>query len=165
MTISIQTSPPPVAGYRLDNIISISRFRTKWNIYNNYPVQMKATPHTFRHSFCCWLCENVAGENSMDDIKYIQPIMGHKDASTTLNIYSELRKNNAKDKHAALKEKAQRNVLQKYRALFLCGEMPHFYPVFYLGNIKNTPIFTPVRITSDNTRQSEECRKQAVFST
>ena len=47
----------------------------------------------------------------MDDIKYIQPIMGHKDASTTLNIYSELRKNNAKDKHAALKEKAQRNVL------------------------------------------------------
>lgn len=64
------------------------------------------TPHTFRHSFCCWLCENVSGENSMDDIKYIQSIMGHSDASTTLNIYSELRKSNAKDKHAALRMKA-----------------------------------------------------------
>lgn len=64
------------------------------------------TPHTFRHSFCCWLCENVSGENSMDDIKYIQSIMGHADAGTTLNIYSELRKSNAKDKHAALKLKA-----------------------------------------------------------
>jgi len=29
---SIQTTPPPVAGYRLDNMISISCFRTKWNI-------------------------------------------------------------------------------------------------------------------------------------
>ena len=41
----------------------------------------------------------------MDDIKYIQSIMGHKDASTTLNIYSELRKNNAKDKHTSLEAK------------------------------------------------------------
>ncbi len=64
------------------------------------------TPHTFRHSFCCWLCENVSGENTMDDIKYIQSIMGHKDASTTLNIYSELRKENAVGKHEALKKKA-----------------------------------------------------------
>ena len=65
------------------------------------------TPHTFRHSFCCWLCENVSGENSMDDVKYIQSIMGHADARTTLNIYSELRKGNAKSKHEALKAKAQ----------------------------------------------------------
>lgn len=71
-------------------------------------VKIQATPHTFRHSFCCWLCENVTGENSMDDVKYIQSIMGHIDASTTLNIYSELRKDNAKDKHAALKMKAQK---------------------------------------------------------
>lgn len=78
--------------------------------YNKQNVDKieRATPHTFRHSFCCWLCENVAGENSMDDIKYIQSIMGHKDASTTLNIYSELRKNNAKDKHTALKLKARK---------------------------------------------------------
>ena len=69
---------------------------------------IEATPHTFRHSFCCWLCENVSGENTMDDIKYIQSIMGHKDASTTLNIYSELRKGNAAGKHEALKKKAAR---------------------------------------------------------
>ena len=66
------------------------------------------TPHTFRHSFCCWLCENVAGENTMDDIKYIQSIMGHRDASTTLNIYTELRKGNAAEKHEMLKKKAAR---------------------------------------------------------
>ena len=66
------------------------------------------TPHTFRHSFCCWLCENVAGENTMDDIKYIQSIMGHRDASTTLNIYTELRKGNAAEKHEMLKRKAAR---------------------------------------------------------
>lgn len=64
------------------------------------------TPHSFRHSFTCWLCENVQGENSMDDVKYIQSILGHKDAGTTLNIYSELRKGNAVDKHEALKKRA-----------------------------------------------------------
>lgn len=64
------------------------------------------SPHSFRHSFTCWLCENIQGENSMDDIKYIQSILGHKDAGTTLNIYSELRKENAADKHAALKKRA-----------------------------------------------------------
>ena len=44
----------------------------------------------------------------MDDIKYIQSIMGHKDAGTTLNIYSEVRRNNVKDKHASLKLKARK---------------------------------------------------------
>ena len=62
--------------------------------------------HTFRHSFCCWLCENIEGVNAADDIKYIQSIMGHSDAATTLNIYSELRKNNQSDKHEALKKRA-----------------------------------------------------------
>ena len=30
---SKETTPPPVAGYRLDNMISIACFRTKWNMY------------------------------------------------------------------------------------------------------------------------------------
>lgn len=63
--------------------------------------------HTFRHNFCCWLCENVEGTNSADDIKYIQSIMGHSDAATTLNIYSQLRKANQSGKHEALKRKAK----------------------------------------------------------
>ena len=37
MMISIQTSPPPVAGYRLDNIVSIAWVRTNWNRRNNLP--------------------------------------------------------------------------------------------------------------------------------
>lgn len=63
--------------------------------------------HTFRHNFCCWLCENVEGTNSADDIKYIQSIMGHSDVTTTLNIYSQLRKANQSEKHEILKRKAQ----------------------------------------------------------
>ena len=92
------------------------------------------TPHTFRHSFCCWLCENVAGENTMDDIKYIQSIMGHKDAGTTLNIYSELRQGNAAEKHEALKKEGCQNVKYKPRGSF---PSVFFIPFF-------TPIFTPV---------------------
>lgn len=30
---SKETTPPPVAGYRLDNMISIACFRTKWNMH------------------------------------------------------------------------------------------------------------------------------------
>lgn len=63
--------------------------------------------HTFRHSFCCWLCENIEGVNAADDVKYIQSILGHADAATTLNIYSELRKGNQSGKHEALKKRAQ----------------------------------------------------------
>lgn len=62
--------------------------------------------HTFRHNFCCWLCENIEGMNAAEDIKYIQSIMGHSDASTTLNIYSECRKNTQTNKHEALKKRA-----------------------------------------------------------
>lgn len=91
-------TPPVTIEHLLKRIIAAFNRETGANI--------EATPHTFRHSFCCWLCENVSGENTMDDIKYIQSIMGHKDASTTLNIYSELRKENAVGKHEALKKKA-----------------------------------------------------------
>ncbi|MCD7743983.1 MAG: site-specific integrase [Lachnospiraceae bacterium] len=59
--------------------------------------------HTLRHTFCCWLCEHVEGQNSADDLKYIQKIMGHSDISTTLNIYSECRKANSSTKDEALK--------------------------------------------------------------
>ena len=85
----------------------LQRIIKEYNKQNTETIQ-NVTPHTFRHSFCCWLCENVTGENSMDDVKYIQSIMGHGDASTTLNIYSELRKDNARDKHAALKIKSRK---------------------------------------------------------
>lgn len=112
--ISIQDTSPFIFVNGNSNLIPqvtmehlLKRIIRDYNKQAEIPIQ-DITPHTFRHSFCCWLCENVQGENSMDDIKYIQSIMGHTDASTTLNIYSELRKNNAKSKHEALKKKAMK---------------------------------------------------------
>lgn len=67
------------------------------------------TPHIFRHTFTCWLIENFScGDNAtmIDNLKYIQKILGHTDASTTLNVYSELRKDKLKEKHEILKQKA-----------------------------------------------------------
>lgn len=111
--LSIQDTSPFIFVNGNGNLIPqvtmehlLKRIIRDYNKQAAIPIQ-DITPHTFRHSFCCWLCENVQGENSMDDIKYIQSIMGHTDASTTLNI-SELRKNNAKSKHEALKKKAMK---------------------------------------------------------
>ncbi len=42
------------------------------------------TAHNLRHTFCTRFCENES------NIKVIQEIMGHSDAQTTLNIYSEV---------------------------------------------------------------------------
>ena len=67
------------------------------------------TPHIFRHTFTCWLIENFScGDDAsmIDNLKYIQKILGHTDASTTLNVYSELRKDRLKEKHEILKQKA-----------------------------------------------------------
>lgn len=112
--ISVEDARPFVFTNSKGNLIpymnveeTIKKIVTKYNKTMGASLQ-NVTPHTFRHSFCCWLCENVAGENTMDDIKYIQSIMGHKDAGTTLNIYSELRQGNAAGKHEALKKKAAR---------------------------------------------------------
>jgi len=67
------------------------------------------SPHIFRHTFTCWLIENFScGEHAslLDNLKYIQRILGHTDASTTLNVYSELRKDKLAEKHELLKQKA-----------------------------------------------------------
>lgn len=49
----------------------------------------KITPHVFRHTFCT----NYA--NAGMDIKNLQYLMGHSDASVTLNVYSHASYNNA----------------------------------------------------------------------
>ncbi len=85
--------------------------------YNEQCFEEEALPeiscHILRHSFCCWLCENVEGANSMDDVKYIQSIqsiMGHSDAQTTLNIYAECRRSNNESKHEALKKATAQSI-------------------------------------------------------
>lgn len=69
------------------------------------------TPHVFRHTFCT----NMA--NSGMDIKALQYVMGHSDASVTLNVYthasyahaeaqmiqiSQFRQHSESDKHGNL---------------------------------------------------------------
>lgn len=48
------------------------------------------TCHTFRHTFCVRLCEEL------DKIDVIQSIMGHSDIRTTLEIYNEVNKDRQK---------------------------------------------------------------------
>lgn len=64
------------------------------------------SPHLMRHTFCCWLIENLQSESSASALKAVQRIMGHADSSITLNIYSEFRKNNQAIVFEKLKEKA-----------------------------------------------------------
>lgn len=65
--------------------------------------------HILRHTFCCWLIEHFScgeGASILDNLKYVQQIMGHADASMTLNVYSEIRGSKLKEKHDLLKRKA-----------------------------------------------------------
>ena len=59
-------------------------------LYPDVPLP-HITPHVFRHTFCT----NYA--NSGMDIKNLQYLMGHSDASVTLNVYSHANYNNAEN--------------------------------------------------------------------
>ena len=48
----------------------------------------RCTPHVFRHTFCTRCI--AAGM----DIKTVQYLMGHSDASTTLNVYTDAMQDN-----------------------------------------------------------------------
>lgn len=77
--------------------------------YNTrYPEPLpQITCHVFRHSFTCWLCENVEKGSPMETIKYIQSILGHADASVTLNIYAECRRAKRSENHELIKKLAE----------------------------------------------------------
>lgn len=66
------------------------------------------SPHVLRHSFCCWLIENLEAESTADALKVVQSIMGHSSANVTLDIYSELRQSNKARVFRTLREKAAR---------------------------------------------------------
>ena len=57
------------------------------------------TCHTFRHTFCVRLCEEL------DKIDVIQSIMGHSDIRTTLQIYNEVNKDRQKSSMTLLEGK------------------------------------------------------------
>lgn len=59
----------------------IKRICTKYNSTHTPPLP-KITPHTLRHTFCTRLATQGM------DIKSLQYLMGHSDASVTLNVYA-----------------------------------------------------------------------------
>ena len=59
----------------------IQRLCEKYNEENIIPLP-HITPHVFRHTFCM----NMA--NMGMDLKSLQYLMGHSDASVTLNVYT-----------------------------------------------------------------------------
>ena len=63
-------------------------------IYNNYALR-KITPHGFRHT----LATLLNNEKNSTNIKDIQYLLGHKNASTTMDIYSHFTKEN--EEHVA----------------------------------------------------------------
>ena len=64
-------------------------------LYPDNPLP-NITPHVFRHTFCT----NYA--NAGMDIKNLQYLMGHSDASVTLNVYSHASYSNAANQMAKL---------------------------------------------------------------
>ena len=59
----------------------VQRLCQKYNEENIIPLP-RITPHVFRHTFCT----NMA--NAGMDLKSLQYLMGHSDASVTLNVYT-----------------------------------------------------------------------------
>ena len=59
----------------------------------------KFSAHNLRHTFCTRLCENES------NLKVIQDIMGHKDISTTMDIYAECTADKKKEVAAKLEGK------------------------------------------------------------
>lgn len=101
-------SGAPMTSANVNN--ALNRITAQYNKTHSEQLP-DISPHIFRHSFTCWLVENFShGENPslLDNLKYIQKILGHSDASTTLNVYAELRKDKLEEKHETLRKAAEK---------------------------------------------------------
>lgn len=77
----------------------MQHIREKYN--SIYKVQMpKITPHVYRHTFC----SNMA-KSGMNP-KTLQYIMGHSDISVTMNTYTHVNFDDAKDEIIRISRKA-----------------------------------------------------------
>ena len=87
------------------------RFNHKVGRYNDiYRVQMSnITPHVCRHTYC----SNMA-KSGMNP-KTLQYLMGHSDISVTMNVYTHIRFDDAKEKLKRMEEfrKAQAEIEKK----------------------------------------------------
>lgn len=86
------------------------KFQRSVEKYNSiYKVELpKIMPHICRHTYCT----NMA--KSGISVKTLQYLMGHADIATTLNIYTHLKLEDAKDELEQLKVREQ---LKKEMAL------------------------------------------------
>lgn len=57
------------------------------------------TPHTMRHTFCTRFCENET------NVRVIQEVMGHKDIKVTMNIYSHVTIDKARECMESMEQK------------------------------------------------------------
>ena len=68
----------------------VQRLCEKYNEENIIPLP-RITPHVFRDTFCT----NMA--NAGMDLKSLQYLMGHSDVATTMNVYTHVKFDDAKD--------------------------------------------------------------------
>ena len=66
---------------------------------NPFLLSEEISCHILRHTFCTRLCENES------NIKVIQSIMGHRDITTTMNIYADATKEKKQETMAQLEGK------------------------------------------------------------
>ena len=66
---------------------------------NPFLLPEEISCHILRHTFCTRLCENES------NIKVIQSIMGHRDITTTMNIYADATKEKKQETMAQLEGK------------------------------------------------------------
>lgn len=71
----------PLLGRDLNR--ALRNMRKNYDANHTVPLP-HIVPHTFRHTFCTRLLMNGM------DLKSVQCLMGHADASTTLNVYSHI---------------------------------------------------------------------------
>ena len=77
--------------------------------YNKTPVLLpKFSLHTLRHTFCSFLCENDV------NIKTIQQVMGHSTIGVTMDIYTHISPEKAKDDFKKLGERIENRQIAPY---------------------------------------------------
>ena len=86
------------------------KFQHSVEKYNKiYKVELpKITPHVCRHTYCTNMAKSGIA------VKTLQYLMGHADIATTLNVYTHLKLEDAKDELEQLKVREQ---LKKEMAL------------------------------------------------
>lgn len=77
-------------------------------IENREPLLLPhLTPHIMRHTFCTRFCENET------NVRVIQEIMGHKDIKITMNIYSHVTIDKARECMESMERALQQSLQQK----------------------------------------------------